>query len=86
MKKQSKLLSKAKITANIPISNYSLNVEDGIIKFQGTSELENVKYEEENQIQPAWWYIAMSILGGILVAELVYLIFFKACFPSQKRQ
>lgn len=77
---------KAKITAKIPISNHSLNIEDETIKCQGLAEFENVKYEEENKLQPAWWYILMSIIGGIAVAVLVYLSLFKAWFSSPENQ
>lgn len=77
---------KARITANIPISNYSLNVENGTIKSLGTIELENIKYEEESQLQPVWWYIAMSIGLSTLVAMITYNLFFKIWSLSQKRQ
>lgn len=68
---------KAKITAKIPISNHSLNIEDGKIKSQGIAEFENVYYEEVNQLQPAWYYIFMSIVGSGVVAALAYFALFK---------
>ena len=73
----------AKLTTKIPISNYSLSVEDGTIKFQGATDFENVEYEEENQLEPAWWYIVMLIFAGALVALLVYLLFYGFWFSSK---
>ena len=68
---------KAKITAKIPISNHSLNIEDGTIKTQGIAELENVCYEEVNKLQPAWYYIVMTIAGSAGVTVMAYWVLFK---------
>lgn len=68
---------KAKITAKIPISNHSLNIEDGTIKSQGLAEFENVEYEEVNELLPAWYYIVMSIAGGAYVVFMAYIVFYK---------
>lgn len=67
---------KAKLTAKIPISNHSLNVEDVTIKSQGTADFENVEYEEENKLKPTWWHIAMSVGVGPMLAIVVYRLFF----------
>lgn len=77
---------KAKLTAKIPILNHSLNVEDGTIKSQGTADFENVEYEEENQLNPACWYIVMSIAGGAFVVLMVYSLFFEIWFSSKKNK
>lgn len=77
---------KAKLTAKIPISNYSLNVENGTIISKGTAEFENIEYVEKNELQPAWWYIVMCIGGGAFMALIVYFIFFEAWFSSKKNQ
>lgn len=75
---------KAKLTAKIPISNHSLNVEDGTIISKGTVEFENTEYIEKNELNPAWWYIVMSIFGGAFLSGMVYLLFFEAWFSRKK--
>lgn len=77
---------KAKVTAKIPISNHSLNVEDGTIISNGTAEFENIEYVEKNELQPAWFYIAISIVGGAFIAATVYIFFFATWFSSKKHQ
>lgn len=75
---------KAKITAKIPISNHSLNVEDGTIITKGTAEFENIEYIEKNNLQPAWWYIVMHITFAGFIAFVIYLLFFEAWFSRKK--
>jgi len=75
---------KATLTAKIPISNHSLNVEDGIIISRGTAEFENIKYVEKNELLPAWLYILIAITSGSAVGILIYCIFFYAWFSHKK--
>lgn len=76
---------KAKLTAKIPISNHSFNVENGTIISKGTAEFENIEYVEQNQLNPAWYYIVMSIFGGAFIGGLFYLLFFGAWFVLNKK-
>ena len=69
---------KAKVIANIPVSNYELNIEDGEFTSRGTVEFEKVEYENVNELLPAWWYIVMAIVASAFVAFLVWTLFFKA--------
>ena len=75
---------KAKLTAKIPISNHSLNVEDGTIITKGTAEFENIEYIEKNNLQPAWWYIVMHIAFAGFIAFVIYLLFFETWFSRKK--
>ena len=75
---------KAKVTAMIPISSYSLDVEEKTINFKGTAEFENVKYIEKNELQPAWWYIMMAIAGGVLLGLIVHTCIISIWFPTKK--
>ena len=74
---------KAKITAMLPISNSSLNVENGNINFQGKADFESVRYIEKNELHPAWWYIVMTIAGSAFVAMMVYSII-SSLIPTKK--
>lgn len=67
---------RAKLTAKIPISNHCLNVENGMIQFQGRIEIENVEYIELDQLLPAWLYITIAIFSGVSVAGCVYVFLF----------
>ena len=77
---------KAKIIANIPISNYSLNAENGTMMLQGTLDFENAKYIEKNLLMPAWFYIFLSVVWGMFVGVVVYIVFFYVWFSRPKRQ
>lgn len=76
---------KAEITAKVPISNYSENVEDGTSISSGTAEIEKIEYVKENKLQPVWWYIVISIAGGVFLSAMVYIFFFEFWFSSKKR-
>lgn len=73
---------KAKVISKIPISNHAFNIEDGAIAFQGNIEFEKVEYEEENELEPAWWYIVTTIGLSAIVAYAVYKLFFPSRFES----
>lgn len=75
---------KAKLTAKFPISNYSLNIENGTFISKGTAEFENVEYIEQNKLEPVWLYIVGSIILGAFLSALVYMLFFEAWFSLIK--
>ena len=77
---------KAKVTAKIPISNQLLNVEEEILKLQGTVEFENIQYETQNKLEPAWIYIVIAIFAGVFAAVIVYAVFFEAWVQLKKHQ
>lgn len=76
---------KAKVTAKIPISNYSANIEENNIKIQGTAELENVEYEEENRLFPVGFYFIIATVAGIAVGFMSFAIFFWIWSPFFKK-
>ena len=76
---------KANLIAKIPISNNSLNIEDGTIISKWTVEFENIEYVEETELLPAWRYIAIAIIAGALIAILILLLF-EMWFASKKHK
>lgn len=77
---------KANLTAKIPISNHSLNVEDGTIISKGTAEFENIEYVEENKLNSVWWYIVVIIFVSAGTSYMIYFLFFYTWFPSKKNK
>jgi len=69
---------KAKVVANIPVSNYELSIKDEEFTSHGIIEFEKVEFEKTNELEPAWWYMLMSIFGGGVVAFAVWGVFYKA--------
>lgn len=77
---------KAELTAKIPISNHSLNVEDGTIISKGTAEFQNIEYVENNKLNSAWWYIVLTISVSAGISYMTYFLFFDIWFPSKKNK
>lgn len=72
----------AKLTAKIPMSAASYNIEDDTIIFKGICEFENVKYEGKNLIDPAWYYILLAIFGALFSGIMIYLLLLKVWHPK----
>ncbi len=68
---------KARLTAKIPVSIHSLDIENGTIILNGTAEFENVLYEKENFLLPIWLYMMLISLLGIVIGYAIYFFFFK---------
>ena len=69
---------KATVIAHIPISNNEFNIDKGEVIIHGIAEFEKVEFEKVNNLQPAWWYMVMSIFAGALVIFAVWTLFYKA--------
>ncbi len=69
----------AKLTARIPIENYSLSAENNTIKFKAICEFENVEYEKKDLVESVWFYFALSIAMGLLIGYLVCMLLFAVC-------
>ena len=70
------------LTAKIPMSTASYNIEDDSIIFKGICEFENVKYEGKNLIDPAWYYILLAIFGALFSGIMIYLLLLKVWHPK----
>ena len=69
------------IEAIFPISRYDEKIKDGIIKFEGKIDYNNVTYSEHTDVKPSWLYIYAGILMAVATAALLYLVFYY--MPSQ---
>lgn len=67
---------KASVDAIIPIVSQELDVKGEAIEYSAMLDFENVKYERENLLRPAYSYILLSIVEGLLSATLVYCTFY----------
>lgn len=78
--------SKASVTAKIPVLKQSLQLEDETIVAKGTVEFEKVEFVETSKLQPVWWYIMISITGGLFVTVMVNILCYKLWIPIKKHK
>lgn len=64
------------VEAIFPISDLTWKTEDGIMKYDMVIDYDNVTYSEHTDVQPAFFYITISIfLAGVLAVPMYFLLY-----------
>lgn len=64
------------VEAIFPISNYEEKIENGIIKYEGIIDYNNVTYSEHTDVYPPWFYIFICIIFVVVIAFILYTVFY----------
>lgn len=64
------------VEAIFPVSNCDEKIENGIIKYEGIIDYNNVTYSEHTDVEPPLFYIMMSIMFAAVCAIPPYFLFY----------
>lgn len=64
------------VKAVFPISNFTWEMKDGSVKYDGTIDYNNVTYSEHTEVESKWFYLMMDIFGIGVFAVPPYFLFY----------
>lgn len=67
---------KAKVIARIPILLKHFNIKNETIEYSANLDFENVEYERENLLYPAFYYLFLSVTCGFIIGFTIWSVLY----------